>query len=64
LNLGGRNVLAVRAENVAANVPANPAGFICGLSIVMDGGRRIDVKSGGDWRTETEGRAGLAGARA
>jgi hypothetical protein len=58
LNLGGRNVLAVRAENVAAAVPANPAGFIGGLSIIMSDGKRFDVKSGPDWRSETEGRAG------
>jgi hypothetical protein len=58
LNLGARNVLAVRAENIAAPVPANPAGFICGLSIVMDGGKRIDVASGADWLAANEARAG------
>ena len=58
LNPGGRNLLAVRAENGAAKVPANPAGFICGLSVILDGGKRIDVKSGADWRTESEGRTG------
>jgi hypothetical protein len=58
LNLGARNVIAVRAENVRSNVAKNPAGFICGASIVLVGGKRIDVSSGGDWRAAQEGRAG------
>jgi hypothetical protein len=58
LNLSGRNVLAVRAENVYSAVPANPAGFICGLSVTLVGGKRIDVASSADWRAANEERAG------
>ena len=43
----GRNVLAVRAENVKADVPRNPAGLICGLSVELEDGRRVEVKSDG-----------------
>jgi len=45
----GRNVLAVRAENVKADVPKNPAGLICGLSIELEAGRQVEVKSDGQW---------------
>jgi hypothetical protein len=51
-------VLALRAENMAANVPANPAGLIATVALTLDGGKRIDIKSGPDWRTDNQERAG------
>ncbi len=39
----------MRAENVKADVPKNPAGLICGLSLELEGGGRIEVKSDGHW---------------
>jgi hypothetical protein len=54
----GRNVIAVRAANVYSDVTKNPAGFICGLSIALAGGKRIEVTSGSDWRSAQEGRNG------
>jgi hypothetical protein len=50
----GRNVIAIRAENVKADVPKNPAGLICGLSITLEGGRTIEIKSDTTWRASRE----------
>src|SRR5262249_28223595 len=46
----GINVIAVEAENVKANVPANPAGLICSLSILLADGRMIEIASDSSWR--------------
>jgi hypothetical protein len=54
----GRNVLAIRAENLKADVPQNPAGMTAGMSIELDKGRRIEVKSGAEWRASREEAAG------
>ena len=50
----GRNVLAIRAENVKADVPKNPAGLICGLSITLKQGDPIEIKSDTTWRANRE----------
>lgn len=49
--LKGNNVLAVRAENIAANVKQNPAGLIATLAIRYTDGTIQFVRSGGDWKT-------------
>ena len=50
----GRNVLAIRAENVKAAVAANPAGLIVGMAVELEDGKRIEVKSDGDWLASQE----------
>lgn len=47
----GRNVLAIRAENVKAEVPRNPAGLISGMTIELSDGQSIHVPSDAHWRT-------------
>jgi hypothetical protein len=54
----GRNVLAVEAENAAANVPANPAGLICAGEIVFDDGTKLRVASNETWKTAKPQAAG------
>ena len=54
----GRNVLAIRAENVKADVPKNPAGLICGLSVEVEYGPRMEVVSDGQWRASQDEPAG------
>jgi hypothetical protein len=54
----GRNVLAIGAENVRSNVARNPAGLICGMSIELEDGRRIDVASDATWRAAKDEPAG------
>ena len=46
----GDNVLAVEAENVAANVPKNPAGLICCLQMTRAGGKLLAIRSDATWR--------------
>ena len=50
----GRNVLAVRAENLKSDVPANPAGLAAGLAIECATGDRVDVRTGEDWRVSQD----------
>src|SRR5207244_4084755 len=50
----GRNVIAVRAENVKADVPKNPAGLVAGMLIELENGQKIELKSGTDWRVSRE----------
>ena len=45
----GANVLAVVAENVASNVPANPAGLIAVLELQTAAGEAIKVVSDATW---------------
>jgi hypothetical protein len=50
----GRNVLAVRAENVKANMAKNPAGLIAGLSIELAGGGTQLITADAKWRSSKE----------
>ncbi len=45
----GRNVLAVEAENLAANVPKNPAGFISAGEVSYGDGQQISLISDATW---------------
>jgi hypothetical protein len=54
----GRNVLAVRGENVKSDVTKNPAGLIAGLRVELEGGRVMEVRSDGQWRAAKEAGAG------
>lgn len=52
----GKNIIAVRADNVAAAVPANPAGLICDLEITLESksstaSRRMNIQSDTNWLT-------------
>ena len=49
MNSGG-NTLAVAAENVAANVPKNPAGLVCCLQMTRAGGKLLAIRSDATWR--------------
>lgn len=51
--LAGRNVLAVRAQNVKSDVVKNPAGLLCGMTIQLRDGRRIDIPSDAKWRASS-----------
>lgn len=51
----GANVLAVRAENIAANVRANPAGLIAVLEIRFDDGDVRVLRSDATWRAARVG---------
>jgi hypothetical protein len=54
----GRNVLAVRAENLAATVPQNPAGLSAALTLVQADGTKTSLRTDAAWRaanTEQEG---------
>jgi hypothetical protein len=46
----GGNTLAIAAENVAANVPKNPAGLVCCLQMTLAGGKLIAIRSDATWR--------------
>ena len=46
----GRNLLAVRAENLPARVTANPAGCLASLEIRLQGGGRLSIVSDATWR--------------
>lgn len=59
----GKNVLAVRAENMPAPFQKNPAGLVAALQIEFDNGSQVAITSGSDWkcsRTETAGWIGAA----
>jgi hypothetical protein len=50
------NVIAIRAENVnTPGVTANPAGLICGLTIELEDGTLVKLKSDGEWLTDRSG---------
>lgn len=54
----GLNLLAIRAENVASPVTANPAGLTVSLKLVSRDGTETEVPSDASWRaaaTEQEG---------
>ncbi|HZZ72521.1 MAG TPA: DUF4038 domain-containing protein [Pirellulales bacterium] len=46
----GKNIIAVRGENLAAPVKANPAGLIAGLEWTLADGGRDAIRTDGDWR--------------
>lgn len=46
----GRNVLAIRAENRAAPVTANPAGLIANMQIQLKSGQRLRFVTDATWR--------------
>jgi hypothetical protein len=46
----GENVLAIEAENIAANVPKNPAGLICCLQVTISTDNVIEIRSDNTWR--------------
>lgn len=51
----GRNVLAVRAENLAsAGVKENPAGMTAGMVIELEDSKRIEIQTNQDWRVSRE----------
>ncbi len=54
----GRNVLAVRVENVKSNVARNPAGLAGGMLIELKGGDRVAVSTATDWRVSKQSAAG------
>src|SRR5207253_3232776 len=45
----GKNVLAIRAENRPANLPANPAGLIVVLELEMGEAELLRVTSDSSW---------------
>ena len=51
-------MLAVRAENVRADVPKNPAGLIFGLSVELEEGRRVEAVSDAETRASKDEPAG------
>ncbi len=56
--VAGKNVLAVRAENVKAPVTENPAGLTVGLDIELADGSKTHVQTDAKWRafkTEASG---------
>jgi len=57
----GRNVLAVRGENVSSNVTQNPAGLTVGLDIELAGGVRSSIRSDAAWRAEQTAPVGWQG---
>lgn len=55
----GKNVIAVRAENVKSdNVVKNPAGMAFGLTAELAGGKRVTVASDAEWQASREEPAG------
>jgi hypothetical protein len=54
----GKNVLAVRGENVKADVATNPAGLVAGMQIELEGGKRVDLKSDDSWRVSPKETSG------
>jgi hypothetical protein len=61
--VNGRNVLAIRGENLKAPVTANPAGLIVGLTLEMKDGSVSTIRSGGDWKVSKAGAEGWSGAK-
>jgi hypothetical protein len=50
----GRNVLAVRGENLPAPVDVNPAGLLCALSITLADGTMAAINSDAEWRSSAD----------
>lgn len=50
----GRNVLAVRVQNVKADVAKNPAGLVAGMRIESQDGKSLQIKTDGTWRAASE----------
>jgi hypothetical protein len=50
----GKHVLAVRAENLKADVAQNPAGLVAGLIIGLADGKRIELSTDSKWRVNKE----------
>jgi hypothetical protein len=46
----GENVIAIMAENMPANVPANPAGLLVCMRLNSDAGNPRVIQSDGTWR--------------
>lgn len=46
----GRNVLAIEAENIPANVAKNPAGLLAAAEVVYDNGKTTSLSSDGTWK--------------
>ncbi|HZJ13911.1 MAG TPA: DUF4038 domain-containing protein, partial [Chthoniobacteraceae bacterium] len=57
----GLNVLAVRAENLPAPVPQNPAGLTAALTLVRSDDTRITIRTDATWRTATTEHDGWLG---
>lgn len=57
----GRNVLAVRAENLKAPVPLNPAGLTAALDLDFADTTRKTIRTDGDWRVSRVEREGWRG---
>jgi hypothetical protein len=58
LSAGRERVIRIDAENIAANVPNNPAGVICGGEVVLGDGARIPLASGQQWTCPGDARSG------
>lgn len=54
----GKNVLAVRGENLPAPKGQNPAGLNCNLEVMPVEGKKIVVHSDASWRCSTTGAKG------
>jgi hypothetical protein len=54
----GRNVLAIRAENVKSDVSQNPAGLVAGMGVESQDGKRVEIKTEDAWRASNEEIAG------
>ncbi len=50
----GENLLAVEAENVAANVAKNPAGLICCLQVTIATGNVIEIRTDATWHSSNK----------
>ncbi|HET6250547.1 MAG TPA: DUF4038 domain-containing protein [Tepidisphaeraceae bacterium] len=46
----GKNVVAIRAENLASKVTKNPAGLVCALSIELEDGKTLTISTDAEWR--------------
>src|SRR4029079_608558 len=54
----GKNIVAVRAENLKAEVPKNPAGLVLGMSVGLQNGKRVEIETDDSWRTSREEASG------
>ena len=54
----GRNLLAIRAENLYSDVRKNPAGLIAALEVRFSDGSALVVRSDGSWKASQTGIAG------
>jgi hypothetical protein len=54
----GRNVVAIRAENMKAPVTKNPAGLLCTLTIRHRDGREENIVSDSTWRAQNRQESG------